>query len=146
MWTQHQMFFIWEIIFENLLNSPMAFGVIFSPFKNPSCHDMSGNPLPKAIPHLCVKLYFKSSKLNLPIIFSPFISYQKYFLPSILALGDLQRNYLFSFEFCLQTIFPGKSLEPSTKIHEDPLVSSSNISNCTCCKFGPSLPNLMKFI
>ena len=64
-------------IFENLLNSPMAFGVIFSPFKNPSCHDPSGNPLPKAIPRLCVKLYFKSSKLNLPIISLPFISYQK---------------------------------------------------------------------
>ena len=33
MLAQHQMFFIWEI-FENLLNSPMAFGVIFSPFQN----------------------------------------------------------------------------------------------------------------
>ena len=96
-----------ERIFENLLNSPMAFGVIFSPFKNSPCHDMSGNHLTKAIPHPCVKLYFKPSKLNLPIISLPFISYQKQFLPSTLALGDLQRSYLFSFEFCLQTIFPG---------------------------------------
>ena len=82
-------------------------GVILPLSKTSSCHDMSGNPLPKAIPHLCVKIYFKSSKLNSPMIFLPFISYQKYFLPSTLALGDLQRNYLFSFEFCLQTIFPG---------------------------------------
>ena len=93
-------------IFENLLNSPMAFGMILSTFKNPCCHDMSGNPLPKAIPHLCVKIYFKSSKLNSPMILFPFISYQKLFLSSILTLGDLQRNYLFSFEFCLQTNFP----------------------------------------
>ena len=86
----------------------MAFGMILFHFqKNLSCHDLSGNPLPKAIPHLCVKIYFKSSKLNFPMIFLPFISYQKYFLPSTLALGDLQRNYHFSFEFCLQTIFPG---------------------------------------
>ena len=84
----------------------MAFGVILSPFKIPSCHDMSGNPLPKAIPHPCIKVYFKSSKLNLPIIFSPFISYQKYFLPSTIALGDLQRGYHFYFEFCLQTNSP----------------------------------------
>ena len=34
-WTQNQMLFTWEISFENLLNSPMAFGVIFSPFQNP---------------------------------------------------------------------------------------------------------------
>ena len=100
-------FHLGKFLLKNLLNSPMAFGVIFSPFQNPSCHDLSGNPLPKAIPHLCVKIYFKSSKLNFPMIFLPFISYQKYFLPSTLALGDLQRNYLFSFEFCLQTIFHG---------------------------------------
>ena len=145
MWTQHK-YFSFRKVFENLLKQPMAFGVILFPFKNSSCHDMSGNPLPKAISHLCIKLYFKSSKLNLSMIFLPIISNQKYFLPSILALGDLQRNYHFSFEFCLQTIFPGQSLEPSTNIHEDPLVSSSNISNCACCKFGPYLPNLMKFI
>ena len=94
-------------IFENLLNSPMAFVVIFSPFKNPSCHDMSGNPLPKAIPHLCIKVYFKSSKLNSPMFLFPFIPYQNYFLPSILILGGLQRNYHFYFEFGLQTNFPG---------------------------------------
>ena len=35
-----------KFLLKNLLNSPMAFGVIFSPFKNPSCHDLSGNPLP----------------------------------------------------------------------------------------------------
>ena len=68
---------------------------------------MSGNPLPKAFPHLCVKIYFKSSKLNLPMNFLPFNSYQKYFLPSTLALGDLQRSYHFYFEFGLQTNFPG---------------------------------------
>ena len=147
MLTQHKCFSFGNF-FENLffLNSPMAFGVIFSLSKISSCHDMSRNPLPKAISHLCVKIYFKSSKLNLPMIFLPFISYQKYFLPSTLALRDLQRNYHFSFEFCLQTIFPGQSLEPSTKIHDDPLDSNSNISNCACCKFGPYLSNLMKFI
>ena len=33
--------------------------------------------------------------------------FSKTFLSSILILGDLQRNYHFSFEFCLQTNFPG---------------------------------------
>ena len=30
---KNQILFIWEVSFENLLNSPMAFGGIFSPFQ-----------------------------------------------------------------------------------------------------------------
>ena len=147
MLTQHKCFSFGKAL-ENLffLKQPYGIWSDSSPFKISSCHDLSGNPLPKAISPLCVKINFKSSKLNSPMILSPFISNQKPFLPSILTLGDLQRNYHFSFEFCLQTNFPGQSLEPSTKIHEDPLVSSSKFSNYTCCKFGPDLSNLMKFI
>ena len=41
-----------------------------------------------------------------PYIYFSFISYQKQFLPYILVLGDLQRNYSFCFDFCSQTFFP----------------------------------------
>ena len=102
--------------------------------------------LPRAILPLCVKSSFKSSKLSSPLDLFPFIFNQKSFLSSILALGDLQRNHQFSFEFCLQTSFPSQSLGPSTKIQEDPLVPSSKFSKCACYKFGPYLPNLVKFI
>ena len=99
-------FHLGKFLLKNLLNSPRAFWVIFSPFQNSSCHDLSGNPLPKAFPHLCIKLFFKSSKLNLSIYLFPFTSHQKQFLPSILILGGLQGSYPFCFEFCLQTNFP----------------------------------------
>ena len=69
MLTNHKCFFIWKEFLKIFLKQPMAFGVILFPFRNSSCHDMSGISLPKAIPHLCVKIYFKSSKLNLPMIF-----------------------------------------------------------------------------
>ena len=105
-WLITNVFHLGKIL-KIFLSSPMAFGVIFSPLKNSSCHDMSGNPLPKAISHLCVKIYFKSSKLNLPMNFLAINSYQKYFLPSTLALGDLQRSYHFYFELGHQTNFPG---------------------------------------
>ena len=45
-----QCFSLGKISFENLLNSPRAFWVIFSPSQNSSCHDLSGNPLPKTFP------------------------------------------------------------------------------------------------
>ena len=100
-----QMFFISEKEFlKNLFE--LAYGIwsdIFPLSKIPSCHDMSGNPLPKAISHLCVKIYFKSSKLNSPMFLFPFISYQKYFLSFILNLSDLQRNHQIPFEFWFQT-------------------------------------------
>ena len=84
----------------------MAYGVILFLSKISSCHDLSGNPLPKTFPHLWIMIYFKSSSLNLSIYLFPFISYQKQFLPYILILGDLQRSYHFCFDFCPQTNFP----------------------------------------
>ena len=78
-WVNPNKTFVIKKVFEifSFKDNPMAYGVILPLSKIISCHDLGWNPLPKAISHLCVKIYFKSSKLNLPMIFLPFISYQK---------------------------------------------------------------------
>ena len=124
----------------------MAFGMILCPFQQISLamtlvqiHSLN---LSSSLDHDLLQIQQVGPlHKNFPIYFL-----SKQFLPSILALGDLQRSYPFCFDFCPQTNFPSQSFEPSTNIHEDPLVFSSNFSNYTCCKFGTDLSNLVKFI
>ena len=80
------------------------------------------------------------------LIFILFILSSKQFLSFILDLGDLHRNHQIPYEFRFQTNSSDYSLAPSTQIHQDPLVHSSNFLNFACCKFGPDLPFLVKFI
>ena len=75
-------------------------------------------------------------------LFFPLIS----ILKIIWSLRDFQSKYTFSFEFWPQTNSPGLSSEPTTQNHLDPLLLFSNFSKFSLCKFGPDLPNLVKFI
>ena len=125
----------------------MTFGKSFATFNNsllpwPQCKSTLLN-LPSSLDHVLHQI----QQVEPPhMIIFPFKSYSNKFLSSILAIGDLQRNSTFCLDFCPQTFFPSQSFEPSTKIPEDPLVFSSKFSNYTCCKFGPDLSNLVKFI
>ena len=75
-----QMFFIWKNIFENLLNSPIAFGMIFSTFNKsllpwPMCKSSSTNLSPPSdhdVPqiqqveplHIFISIYFLSKTIS----------------------------------------------------------------------------------
>ena len=125
----------------------MAFGKSFATFNNsflpwPQCKS-SLLTFPSPLDHDLHQI----QQVEPPhVIISIYIFYSNKFLPSFQALGELQRNSIFCFDFCPQTFYPSQSFEPSTQNHEDPLVFSSKFSNYTCCKFGPDLSNLVKFI
>ena len=107
-WTQDKMFFTWENNFwKSFWICTMAFGIILYHFQQISlAMALVQIHSPKTFPHLWIMICIKSSKLNLPMWLFPFIFYSNKFLPSFLALGDLQRNSTFGLVFWPQTSFP----------------------------------------
>ena len=94
--------FFWKIF----LNSPMAFGMILSPFSKSLLPWHEWKSPPKSLSPSLDHDMLQIQRVEPLHIFIPFYFLSKLFLPSILALGDLQRSYPFCFEFCLQTNFP----------------------------------------
>ena len=107
-WTQDKYFSLGKMPFENLFEiCTMAFGIIlyhFQQFSLAMALVQIHSPKPSLIFGSC--LASNPASWTSPTLIFPFKSYSNKFLPSILSIGDLQRNSTFCFEFSLQTNSP----------------------------------------
>ena len=107
-WTQDKMIFIWENNFWK------SFWILHYGFWKVLCHFQQFllamalvqilSPNPPLIFGSC--LASNPASWTSPMLIFPFKSYSNKFLPSILSIGDLQRNSTFCFDFCPQTNSP----------------------------------------